>query len=56
MVSGEVKYIPKEEDFSNHVQTNVNVERGIIWGISVHTVHKGILFYFIKNFEMMLDV
>lgn len=26
---------------SCHVQTTVNVERGIIWGISIYSIHKG---------------
>jgi hypothetical protein len=28
-------------NFSCHVQTNMSVTRGIIWGISVHRIHKG---------------
>ena len=26
---------------SYHIQTNVGVERGIIWGINVRCIHKG---------------
>ena len=33
-------------DPSYYVQTNVSVRRGIIWGISVHRVHKGEVLFF----------
>ena len=28
-------------DSSDHIQTNMSVRRGIIWGISVHRINKG---------------
>lgn len=33
--------LPWEMDPSYHIQTSVSVQRGIIWGISVHIIHKG---------------
>ena len=30
-----------EVDSSYHVQTNMNLERGFIWGTNVHNIHKG---------------
>ena len=29
---------------SCHVQTNVGVEKGIVWGTSIYTLHKGEVF------------
>ena len=52
-------------DSSYHVlQTNVSVRRGIIWGISVHNIHKKEGFFSlvcafkkaIKNFKVKVDV
>ena len=41
-------------DSSYHVGANVNVRRGIIWGISIHNIHKGeILFSMVSK---LLDV
>ena len=42
-------------DFSYHIQSDVSVRRGIIWGISVHNIHKGeVLFLKIaKTYEVM---
>ena len=42
-------------DFSYHMQSDVSVRRGIIWGISVHNIHKGeVLFLKIaKTYEVM---
>jgi hypothetical protein len=38
---------PQGVDQSYHVQTNMSVERGIIWGISVYNIYKGeVLFFF----------
>ena len=30
--------------FSYPIRTNVSVRRGVIWGISVHNIHKGDIF------------
>ena len=52
-------------DSSYHVQTNMGVERGIFWGISVHSIHEGEVFFFllactfqmaIKKFEVKMDL
>ena len=42
-------------DFSYHIQSDVSVRRGIIWGISVHNINKGeVLFLKIaKTYEVM---
>ena len=42
-------------DFSYHIQSDVSVRRGIIWGISVQNIHKGeVLFLKIaKTYEVM---
>ena len=32
----------RKVDSSYHVWTSVSVRRGIIWGISVHSIHKGV--------------
>ena len=34
-------------DFSYHIQTNMSVTRSIIWGIRVHCIHKGEIFFFL---------
>ena len=33
-------------DSSYHVQINVSVKKGIIWGISIHNIHKGEVWFF----------
>ena len=33
-------------DFLYHVQTNVSVRRGSIWGITAHTIHNGGVLFF----------
>ena len=33
-------------DFPNHVQIDVSVRRGAIWGISIHNIHQGEVIYF----------
>ena len=47
-----------------HMQTNMCVRRGIIWGISIHNILKGEVLIFIpvtfekanKNFEVKVDM
>ena len=51
-------------DSSYHIQINVNLRRAIIWGISIHSIHKGEVLIFssvyinkaIKNLEVKVDV
>ena len=39
-------HLPRGVDNSYHVRTNVSIRSGIVWGISVHIVHKGQVFIF----------
>lgn len=47
-------------DNSNHIQTSASAKGDIIWGISVHSIHKeGVLFFssvYIKKDELKVDV
>ena len=37
-------------DSSYHMQTNMGVRKGNVWGISVHSINKGeVLFVFVMN-------
>ena len=40
------KHLPREADTLYHVQTNVSIKIGVVWGISVDTIHKGELLIF----------
>ena len=37
---------PWRLDSSYHVRINVSVRRDIIWGISIHSMHKGGVYFF----------
>ena len=37
----QVKLDPQGVDSSYHIWTNMSVRRGIIWGISAHSIDKG---------------
>ena len=43
-------------DSSHHVWNNVNIERGMIWSISIHSIYKGeALFFSLCTFNMAID-